>query len=231
VFDATGNGGRWVRQEFLLADDSNTASIAEDMTWLIDGGGNLVITITSSGSVHQIALNNFNDTLRPDVLVVIDDLFDSAHDGSSVWPALGERLITQAQYEASLAGKVDLVDFATLAGNYQYSFNQDEQIHLISDGTFDEYFGPGTGSPVLDGSGTWTVDAVNDLFMLDFCGPTPGCGDEDIVALESIVVDSGDIDGDFDTTENIYTFAGWFQVDSITGLGSMWRDQLLLIAP
>ncbi len=231
VFDATGNGGRWVRQEFLLADDSTTASIAEDMTWLIDGGGNLVITITSSGSVHQIAMNNFNDSLRPDVLVVIDDVFDSAHDGSSVWPVLGERLISQAQYEADLTAKVDLVDFSTLAGDYHYSFNPDEQLHLNLDGTFDEFFGDGSG-PVLDGSGTWTVDATNDFFTLDWCDPDPaGCGDEDIVALESVVADSGDIDSDSDTTENVYTVAGWFLIDSITGLGSMYRDQLLLIVP
>ena len=82
---------------------------------------------------------------------------------------------------------------------------------------------------MLDGSGTWTVDAVNDFFTLDWCDPTPGCGDEDIVALESVVADSGDIDQDADTTENVYTVAGWFQIDSITGLGSMYRDQLLLL--
>jgi hypothetical protein len=200
------------------------------MTRLIDGGGNLVINITSTGAVHQIAMSNFDDTLRPEVLVLIDDVFDSAHDGSSVWPARGERLITQVQYAADLTAQVDLVDISTLTGNYHYSFNSDEQIHLKSDGTFDEFFGPGTGSPVLDGSGTWTVDVVNDFFTLDWCAPDPaGCGDEDIVALESVVPDSGDIDSDTDISENVYTFSGWFQVDSITGLGSMYRDKLLLL--
>jgi hypothetical protein len=225
VFDATGDGGRWVHHEFLLADDSSAGSIAEDMTWLVDSGGNLVITITSTGSVHQIALNSFEDIFRPNIMVVID----GALDDGTLSQAFGERLITQAQYAENLTAKMDLVDLSTLAGNYHFAFDVNEQIHLKLDGTFDEFFSDGV-NPVLDGSGTWEVDAVNDFFTLDWCAPDPaGCGDADIVALESVAVDAEDIDQDSDTTENVYTIAGWFEVDAITGLGSMYRDPLLIV--
>ena len=88
------------------------------------------------------------------------------------------------------------------------------------------------GVAEFDGSGTWIVNATTDFFTLDWCAPDPaGCGDEDIVALEGTTPDTGDIDNDLDTTESVYTFAGWFLVDGTTGLGSMWRDQLLLQQP
>jgi hypothetical protein len=194
---------------------------------MVDAGGNLVITITSGtsiDSVHQIALSNFDDTLRPVVVVVIENVLDSGSDGSSVWPVFGERLLTQAQYEADLTGKVDLVDFSTLAGDYHYPWSVNDHIDLKLDGTFDEYF-----DGFLDESGTWTVDAVNDFFMLDWCDPTPGCGDEDTVAVESVVADANDLDNDGDFAEDVYTFTGWFLVDPVTGRGSMWRDQLYLL--
>ncbi|HEY9134394.1 MAG TPA: hypothetical protein VIM85_01215, partial [Pseudomonadales bacterium] len=231
VFDATGNGGHWMHEEWLLADDSTAGPVSEAMTWLVNADGNLEITITSTGSLHQVALNSFNDTLRPDLLVVVDGAYDAALDGSAQWPVMPERLLTQAQYESELAGKEDLVDMNTVAGNYHYSWNMNEQIHLDANGTFDEYFSDG-GVATFDGSGTWTVDAVNDFFTLDWCAPDPaGCGDEDIVVLENIAADTSDIDGDFDTAENVYTFAGWGLVDSATGLGSMFRDQMLIIQP
>ena len=230
VFDATGNGGRWVHQEFLLADDSTAGLFDSAMTWTVDAGGNLVITITGAGSVHQIALKDFSDTLRPEVVVVIDNVLDSGSDGSSVWQVFGERLVTQAQYAADLTGQVDLVDLSTLAGNYHYPWNVNDQLNLNGDGTFDEFF-DNMGTPELDGSGTWSVNAATDFFTLDWCDPTPGCGDEDTVALEGTAADTGDIDQDSDTTESVYSFAGWFQVDATTGLGSMWRNQLLLQQP
>ena len=227
IFDGSGNGGRWVRQEWQLSDGAQTANLDEAMTWLVNADGNLEITITSSGDLHQLALNSFNDTLRPDLLVVVNGAYDSGFNN-----AWGERLLTQAQYETvELMAQVDLVDMNTIAGNYHYSWDQNEQLHLINDGTFDEYFND-AGVATLDGSGTWSVDAVNDFFTLDWCAPNPaGCGEEDIVALESTAVDSGDIDGDGDTTETVYTFAGWWGVDPVTGLGSMYRDQLLIIQP
>jgi len=224
AFDASGNGGRWVRQEWDLSD-IQTTNIDEAMTWLVDLDGNLEVTVTSSGSVHQVALNSFNDSLRPDLLVLVDNVYDGALDGSAQSPANPERLVTQVQYKADLSAKVDLVDLNTIAGNYHYSWNVNQQLHLINDGTFDEYF-DNAGTPALESSGTWTVDATNDFFTLDWCS---GCGDEDLVALESIAADTGDIDGDSDTTENVYTFTGWWLLDSTTGLGSMYRDQLLII--
>jgi hypothetical protein len=234
VFDVTGNGGRWVHQEFLLADDSTIGPVDSDMTWMVDAGGNLVITITSGasiGAIHQIALSNFDDTLRPDVEVVIDNVLDSGSDGTSVWPVFGERLVSQAQYATDLTGQVDLVDLNTLVGNYHYPWSVNNQLNLKGDGTFDEYF-DNNGVAEFDGSGTWTVNGTTDFFTLDWCAPDPaGCGDEDTVALEGTAADTGDIDNDLDTTESVYSFAGWFQVDATTGLGSMWRDQLLLQQP
>jgi hypothetical protein len=217
-----------VHQEWLLADDSSAGPVDSATTWMVDAGGNLVITITGTGSVHQIALSNFDDTLRPDVVVVIDNVLDSGSDGSSVWPVFGERLVTQAEYAGELTGQVDLVDLSTLAANYHYPWNVNDQLNLKLDGTFDEFFDNG-GTPELDGSGTWTVNAATDFFTLDWCDPDPaGCGDEDIVALEGIATDTGDIDQDTNTAESVYSFAGWFLVDPTTGLGSMWRNQLLL---
>jgi hypothetical protein len=231
VFDASGNGGRWVHQEWLLLDDSSAGPVDSAMTWMVDAGGNLVITITGSGSVHQIALADFNDTLRPDVVVLIDNVLDSGSDGSSVWPVFGERLVTQTGYEGELTGQVVLVDFSTLAGDYHYPWSVNDQLNLNLDGTFDEYFN-NMGVAEFDGSGTWIVNATTDFFTLDWCAPDPaGCGDEDIVALEGTTPDNGDIDQDGDTAESVYSFAGWFLVDPTTGLGSMWRDQLLLQQP
>ena len=231
VFDGSGNGGRWVHQEWLLFDDSSAGPVDNAMTWMVDAGSNLVITITADGSVHQVALKDFSDTLRPEVVVVIDNVLDSGSDGSSVWlPVLGERLVTQAQYAADLTGQVDLVDSSSLIGNYHYPWSVNDQLNLLASDIFEEYFDNGSG-PELDGAGTWTVNGATDFFTLDWCDPTPGCGDEDTVALEGTTPDTGDIDNDLDTTESVYSFAGWFLVDGTTGLGSMWRDQLLLQQP
>lgn len=229
VFDASGNGGRWVHQEWLLADDSTAGPVDNAMTWMVNADGNMDITITSTGSVHQVALNTFDDTLRPDLLVVVDGVYDGALDGSALWPVNPERLLTQVQYESELSAKVDLVDLSTISGNYHFAWNVNEQIHLKIDGTFDEYFDDG-GVPTLDSSGTWTVNAATDFFTLDWCAPGPaGCGDEDIVAVESIVIDTFDVDGDGNTTEDVVTVAGWWLVDPSTGMGSMYRDPLLLL--
>ena len=216
VFDASGNGGRWVHEEYLLSDGSLVGAVDEAMTWSVDADANVLITITSSSDEHQIALANFSDIFRPSVVVIQAGMADTLNGDS-------ERLVQLTEFQAEVSGRMDLIDMSSVAGNYHFASNVNEQLLIVADGSFQEVY-----NSAVEYTGTWTLDATNDYFTLDWCAPSAaGCGDEDIMALESIIADTGDADGDGDTTEDVYNFAGWWEVDATTGLGSFFRDKLL----
>jgi hypothetical protein len=218
VFDASGNGGRWVHEEYLLSDGSLVGAVDEAMTWSVDADANLQITITSSGDEHQIALVSFSDIFRPSVVVIQAGMADTVNSYS-------ERLVQLAEFQAEVSGRVDLIDVNSIAGNYHFASSVNDQLLIVADGSFQEVY-----NSAVEYTGTWTLDATNDFFTLDWCAPSAaGCGDEDIMALESIVADTGDADGDGDTTEDVYNFAGWWEADAATGLGSFFRDKQFLL--
>ena len=216
VFNVSDNGGRWVHEEYLLSDGSLVGAVDEAMTWSVDADANVLITITSSSDEHQIALANFSDIFRPSVVVIQAGMADTLNGYS-------ERLVQLTEFQAEVSGRMDLIDMSSVAGSYHFASNVNEQLLIVADGSFQEVY-----NSAVEYAGTWTLDATNDYFTLDWCAPSAaGCGDEDIMALESIIADTGDADGDGDTTEDVYNFAGWWEVDATTGLGSFFRDKLL----
>lgn len=179
------------------------------MTWSVDGDGNLQISITSSGDLHQIALSNFSDIFRPQVVVIQADMADTTNMYS-------ERLVLQSAFEAEVAGREDIISEADVAGSFAWT-NDQAEVAVYTQGTPNTY--QLFINSVEEESATWTVDTSTDFITLDWGGDT------DTLAVESIMQDSSDLDSDGNTTEEIYSFAGWWQVDATTGLGSFFRDK------
>ena len=220
VFDSTGDAGRWVRDEDNLGTGISVLSVDETMTWLVNGDGNLEVTITSSGDVHKVALESMADTHRPVVVIEVDGVLEE--------PGLSEsmHLVTEATALAEIGTPVDLTVDADVIGNYQFPFESAaDQDHFNADGTIDFYDNDGNETAVLCCSGTWVLDAANDVVTVTEDGDTW------TVLFEDISADIADIDGDNDTTELVYKAAGWWSVDSTNSLGVFYRDTLLEIQP
>ena len=209
VFDASGTGGRWVHEESLLSDGTLVEAVDEAMTWLVAGDGNLLITITSSGDKHQIALADFNDTYRPQVVVIQGGMADTVNIG-------GERLVPYSAFEAESAGGVDITAETDIVG--EFAFRGDQTEHMVfTQGTPNSYEWL-TGSVVED-TGTWTIDLSTDYISVDLGGTSP-----DMFSVESIQADSGDLDSDGDMTEMVYMFNIWWERDATSGLGHYYLD-------
>ena len=83
-----------------------------------------------------------------------------------------------------MSGRIDLVAMTDVAGNYHFANSVNEQLLIAANGIFQEVF-----NGTVEYSGSWTLDDVNDYFTLDWCAPaTVGCGDEDIMALEALLL-------------------------------------------
>ncbi len=218
VFSDLDETGRWVRMEFDLGTGSETSSLDEDMTWSIDAtSGNLMITITSDGSEHEIALANMDDKFRPSIMLKVDGMVDEMNTD-------GERMISQSDFDNEVSPLVDLTADVDVIGNYHFPFDDLEQLHFVDDGTYVEYEDNGSGVAEQVGGGTWVLDVSTDLVTL-----TESSGAIALVGFESIDADSGDIDEDTDTVEDVFSMAGWEATDATTGLGLFFRDKLLII--
>ncbi len=210
TFDVSGEGGRYVFEE-----KDNTGSVIdsadEAMTWSVTVEGNLEIVITSSSEAHDIALAEFSDTYRPQV-VVLNAFEASAHNYS-------ERMVSQTTFEAEVANRIDLStepldDTSFTYINKNPDATQVETMIFNADGSWEWQI-----DTVTDETATWLANTTDSYISLDF-------GDGiDVVAIEDIFADVNDLDGDSDTIENIYLFTGWVEVDGATGLGSFFRDE------
>ena len=209
VFDASGTGGRWVHEESLLSDGTLVEAVDEAMTWLVDGDGNLLITITSSGDKHQVALADFNDTHRPSVVVIQGGMADTVNMG-------GERLVPYSAFEAESAGGVDITAETDIVG--EFAFRGDQTEHMVftqgSPNTYEWLVGG-----IAEDFGTWVVDLTTNYISADLGGTSP-----DMFSVESIQADSGDLDSDGDMTEMVYMFNIWWERDATSGLGHYYLD-------
>ena len=211
VFDSAGNAGRWVTQvQDYIADTNVTTD--EDMTWLVNGDGNLEITM-ESGAIHEVALESMSDTHRP--IIVVEG------DGALLVSEMTEsmRLVPESVALAEIGTPVDLTSDDDVVGNYHFDFDPLSQDHYKADGTYEAY-----SDNILTDTGTWVLDAVNDTITVS---------DEDTwtVLFEDISSDSEDVDGDNDFSELVYSIAGWWRVDIATDLGVFYRDKMLEIQP
>ena len=215
VSNVSDNGGRWVHEEYLLLDGFLEGGVDEAMAWLVGGDGNLLITITSSGDKHQIALANFSVIFRPNVVAIQAEMADTLHDNS-------ERLVQFAEFESEVSGRVDLIEMAGVAGNYHFASSVDDHLLIAAGGSFQEVC-----NTFIEYDGTRTLDVANDYFYP--CLVRAFCSEEGIMVVKSIVVDTDDADNYGYSTEDIYNFAGRWEVDATTGLGSFFRDMQFLV--
>ena len=209
VFDASGTGGRWVHEESLLSDGTLVEAVDEAMTWLVDGDGNLLITISSSSDKHQIALADFSETYRPQVVVIQGGMADTVNTG-------GLRMVSYDTFIAESAGGVDITAETDIVG--EFAFRGDQTEHMVfTQGA------PNTYEWLVDGivedSGTWAVDLTTSYISVDLGGASP-----DMFSVESIQADSGDLDSDGDTAEMVYMFNIWWERDATSGLGHYYLD-------
>ncbi len=215
VFSDTDNSGRFVFEE-QDSSGSTVDSGDEAMTWLVNSDGNLEVTITSSGDTHEMALADFSDDFRPQIVVL-----NPAENPEETY---SERLVDQSEYEFEVANRVTFASSDEVVGFYSFInmdtsatetevmvFNTDGSWQWMVDGSEDE-------------SGNWVLDTGTSFITITFTdGPT------DTAALEDVSPDSMDLDGDLDTSELVYTFTSWSEVDTTTGLGSFWRDRFYLL--
>jgi len=184
------------------------------MTWSVNAQGNLDIEITSSSELHKIALKDFGDTFRPEVVVL-----NPLHFTEQTY---AERMVSNAVFAAEVAGRVALDSITLAETSFTYInkdpfetqvevmfFNGDNSWEIQVDGASDD-------------SATWSVDTSSDFITLNFADGS------ETLAIESIMTDSEDLDNDMDTTEEIYQFTGWYELDGVSGLGSFFRDQYFL---
>jgi len=216
IFDATGNGGRWLRDVEDFAAGTDPVTTDSPMTWAVNSDGNIDVTVTSSGAVHEIALANMNDTHRPAFFVQIDGVL--VGPGSEMF-----RTVPQSTLFAEVPSPVDLTSDADVVGDYQFEFDPFEQTHFNSDGSVEFFENDGSGVAVSDGTATWTLDATDDTFTVDEDGWLT------TLVFESINPDSQDVDNDGDTSELVYVVAGWEPEDLVSGLGVFFIDKMLEI--
>ncbi|MCG8317523.1 MAG: thrombospondin type 3 repeat-containing protein [Pseudomonadales bacterium] len=216
LFDETGDGGRYVFEE---TDESDLIEDSGDeaMTWEVDTDGNLQITITSTGDIHRIALVDFSDTFRPEIVVL------NPWNSNEMY---AERLISSTDFDSETASRVDLTTESELDGFYLF-IETDPTVTETEVMVFDSTTTPLSWQWLIDGSedaaASWSLDATADLITLSFSN-----GFEYLV-LESVSADTDDLDDDGNTTEEVYTFAVWEQLDSTSGLGSFGRDSFYLL--
>ncbi len=208
VFDGSGDGGRWVREQELLSNGADDGSIDEAMTWLVDGDGNLQITIASSGDKHQIALAEFNDTYHPEVVVIQNGAMDLSY--------LTLRLVPFDAFIAESANGVDITAEADIVGEFAIVWGQTERM-LFAQGSPNTYEWLSNGS--VEEAGAWTIDLTTDYISVDLGGTSPK-----MYSLESITADSGDFDSDEDREEEVYMFNIWWEKDVTSGLGAYYLD-------
>lgn len=210
VFDEFGGEGRYVFEE-IDGLDAVVDSADEAMSWSVDSLGNLDVTITSSGDKHQIALMNFDDTYRPQIVVL--------NPHAAVNENYSERLVQKSDFEFEVANRLALsgepLDDTTFTFINRHEQAGDvETMNFNADGSWEWLKGG-----LLDESAAWSASAVDNFITLSFTD------EQATIAIEDKYADSEDVDEDLNNTELIYLFTGWSEIDSASGLGSFFRDE------
>ncbi|MBV1888948.1 MAG: hypothetical protein KUG67_01750 [Proteobacteria bacterium] len=217
VFDGSGAGGRYFKRAWNLSDEQ-VIDVDYDTTWVIQGE-NVVITIASLDQVHTIALTNFDDTVRPHVIVkIMDDSGTTYQNYGETYEYEAQRLVSRPFLDNQTNGRIILTDLADAVGVYNlFEFN--EQVELLPNGNFNEYEGG-----VLQESGTWTLDTEVSVVTMnwDFGG-----SDEVVFVFEADV----DHDNDSETPNvDIHWIHAWYMIDAESGLGGYFNDATIRTA-
>jgi hypothetical protein len=210
IFDITGSGGRYVFEE---QDDTGSIldSADEGMTWSTNAEGNLEIEITSTSDIHQIALAKFDDTFRPQIVVL--------NPHNAIDQQYSERMVLQTTYQSEVASRVALStepldDTSFTFINNDSSSTEVEVMFFNSNGSWEWQI-----DGLQDETATWSADTTDNFITINFADGS------DTVAIEDIHPDTNDADGDSNNTEDVYLFTGWSEVDVTSGLGSFFRDE------
>ena len=210
VFDASLNAGRYVYSELDSSGTPVVTPVDEATTWSVNTDGNLEVTISSSGDLHQIALVEFSDTYRPQVVVL--------NPSNTTDINYSERMVPSGTFESEVVSRFDYTANTELEGSYTF-INKDSSVTEVETMVFNS---GGNWQWLIDGvedeSASWSLDPTTDYITIDFGG------DADTVALETLDADANDLDADGDTSELVYGFTGWYEVDTTSGLGSFFRD-------